>query len=112
MVDHLRQILAQTIQELVARQAALRGELVDLVGAQRIGEIARRDLLVLSSADPGTGLLAMPGVLQLLEQVIQPARQHRACCGAAKQAAERPLEHITKAATAAKSTTRAAAARD
>jgi hypothetical protein len=33
VVDHLRQILAEAVEQVVARHAALRGELVDLIGA-------------------------------------------------------------------------------
>src|SRR6478609_6372551 len=37
MVDRVRQILAQSPQQFVARQSALGGEMLDLVGAERVG---------------------------------------------------------------------------
>src|SRR5258708_11246003 len=52
VVDHLRQILAEAVEQVVARHAALRCELVDLIGAQGAVEIAGRDRLVRAFADP------------------------------------------------------------
>ena len=52
MVDHLRQILAEAVEQFVARHPALCRELVDLIGAERACEIAGRDRLVLAFADP------------------------------------------------------------
>ncbi len=63
----------------------------DLVGAERAGEIARRNRLVRALADPGIGGVAMAALLQLLEQVAEPARDHAAGRGAAEQAAQRPF---------------------
>jgi hypothetical protein len=42
MVDHLGQLLAETREQFVLRQAGLRYQAVDLIGAQRTGKIARR----------------------------------------------------------------------
>src|SRR5690349_17305301 len=36
MIDHLRQILAEALQQLVARHAALRRDLIELVSAERL----------------------------------------------------------------------------
>ena len=55
MIDDVGQILAEALQQFVARQAALRRQRFDLVGAERAGEIAGRDLLVGAVADPGIG---------------------------------------------------------
>src|ERR1700732_3937080 len=52
MIDHLRQIAAEAVEQFVGRQAALRGQRIDLVGAQRLGEIAGGNRLVLALADP------------------------------------------------------------
>jgi hypothetical protein len=52
VVDHTRQILAEILQQLVTRHAALRRELFELIGAKRLGEIAGRNLLVRTAADP------------------------------------------------------------
>src|SRR5487761_2790619 len=46
MIDHLGQMLAEAIEQFVARQAALRHQAVDLIGAERAGEIAGRNRLV------------------------------------------------------------------
>ena len=46
MIDHVGQILAEALEQFVARQAALRRTAIDLVGAERVGEIAGRNLLV------------------------------------------------------------------
>src|SRR4029077_5364808 len=52
MIDHVGQILAEAFQQIIARQSALRRQLLDLVDAERAGEVARRDLLVGTVADP------------------------------------------------------------
>src|SRR5664279_5799095 len=52
MVDDIGQILAETVEQVVARQPALRGERVDLVGAERIGEIAGGNRFVGARAYP------------------------------------------------------------
>ena len=52
MIDHVGQILAEAFQQVIARQPALRRQRFDLVGAERAGEIAGRDLLVGAVADP------------------------------------------------------------
>src|SRR5882757_1235151 len=52
MIDHVGQILAEAFQQFVARQAGLRCDGIDLVGAERVGEIAGRNRLVLALADP------------------------------------------------------------
>src|SRR3984885_13067205 len=52
VVDDIGQLLAQPREQFVARQAALRHQAVDLIGAERAGEIAGRDLLVGAVADP------------------------------------------------------------
>ena len=45
-------IVVGFIAGIIARQAGLRSDGIDLVGAERAGEIARRDRLVLALADP------------------------------------------------------------
>ena len=78
MVDHFRQMLAQARQQLVAGQAGLRHQAVDLVGAKRVGEIVRRDLLVRAGAHPGTGGFAMAVLLKLFQEVAKAAADHAA----------------------------------
>src|SRR5580704_11119653 len=116
MVDHLGQMLAEAIQQVLARQAALRHQAVDLVGAKRVGEIARRDLLVRAWAHPRIGRLAVAVLLEMLEQVAQSAADNAACRATGKHAAEAALENgaktaktSTKAAAAKTATTKAAA---
>src|SRR2546421_9513802 len=109
MIDHLRQILAEAIEQLVARQSALRGQRIDLVGAERVGEIARCDRLVLAGPDPRIGFVALAALLQLLEHVAEPAADHAAGRTAREQAAKRTLQYVAK--TTAKTTTETAAAR-
>ena len=66
MIDDVGQILAEAVQQFVAGQPALGGERRDLVGAERVGEVAGRDLLVGPVADPGVGLIAKPLLLELV----------------------------------------------
>jgi hypothetical protein len=47
----VRRQMVKTIKQFLARQAALRHQTVDLIGAERAGEITRRYLLVRSRAN-------------------------------------------------------------
>src|SRR5262245_10615568 len=98
MVDHLRQILAKTGEQLIARQTALGGQALDLIGAERVGEIAGRDRLVLALADPGIRGLAVAPLLELVEEIAEPAAEHGAGRAAREQAAEAALQQIAEAA--------------
>src|SRR4051794_35244669 len=102
MIDHLRQILAETREQLVTRQAALGGQALDLVGAERIGEIAWCDRLVLALADPGIGSVAMTALLELVEEIAEPAAEHGAGRAAREQAAKAALQQVTEAAASAR----------
>src|SRR6202041_2975969 len=93
-------MLAEAVQQFVARHAALRHQAVDLIGAERIGEIAGRDLLVRPGADPGIDGVAMAALLELLEQVAKTATDDAAGSAARKQATQPALENITKTACA------------
>src|SRR5262245_38498255 len=66
LVDQLRQVLAQAIEQLIARKSGLLGERADGVGAERRGEIVGCDLFVLAAADPGLRSAALTGALQIL----------------------------------------------
>src|ERR1700722_20246512 len=105
MVDHTGQMLAETVEQFVARQAALRHQTVGLIAAERTGEIARRDMLVGAGAHPGIGGVAMAALLELLEQVAEPAADHAAGGTAREQAAQPTLEEIAKTTTAANTST-------
>src|SRR5262252_6807864 len=72
LIDDPRQVLAQTLKQLVARQAGMFHQRVDLVGAECVGQIARSDCLVGSAADPRIGLFVEARLLKLLEQVFKP----------------------------------------
>src|ERR1700722_3195000 len=112
MVDHLGQMLAEAAQQVLARQAALRHQAVDLVGAKRVCEITRRDLLVRPRAHPRIGGFAVAVLLELLEQVAQSAADNAACRTSGEHAAEATLEDVaktTKTSTTKTSTTKAAA---
>src|SRR5262249_40830905 len=123
-VNQLRQLLAQALEQVVARQAGLRRQRVDLVRAERVPEIVRVDVLVLAGTDPGLGDVAVAGVLQLLEDIVEATGEHaaggratenaakpaledvaevsasRTACRTARLRAERPPEQITEAAKA------------
>src|ERR1700722_12786376 len=101
MVDHLGQMLAEAVQQVLARQAALRHQAVDLVGTKRVGEIAGGDLLVWSRAHPRIGGFAVAVLLELLEQVAQSAADDAAGRAARKQAAKPALENVAKTTTEA-----------
>src|SRR5580704_15935259 len=94
-------MLAETVEQFVARQAALRHQTADLVGAERTGEIAGCDLLVGAGAHPRIGGVAMAALLELLEQVAEPAADHAAGSAAREQAAQPTLEEVAKTAAVA-----------
>src|SRR3954470_24241698 len=94
MIDDVGQILAEALQQILARQAALGGQMFNLVGTQRIGEIAGRDLLVGTVADPGVGLIAKPLLLELIQEVAKPAAQDAAGRSTREQSAQSALEQV------------------
>src|SRR5271154_823998 len=110
MVDGLRQVLAQTVQQILTRQAALRHQTLDLICAKRAGEIARRDLLVRSRAHPRIGSFAMTALLELLEQVAQSAAKDAARCASGEHAAQPTFENVAKASKTSTKTSTAHAA--
>ncbi|MBR0955200.1 hypothetical protein JQ591_32590 [Bradyrhizobium canariense] len=78
------------------------GQALDLVGAERVGEIARCDRLVLALADPSVRGLAVAALLELVEQIAETAAEHAAGCATREQAAKATLEQVTEAAASAK----------
>src|SRR3954451_21770747 len=102
MIDHLRKILAEAQEELVTRQAALGGEALDLVGAERIGEIAWCDRLVIALAAPGIGSVAMTALLELVEEIAEAAAEHGGGRAAREQAAKAALQQVTEPAASAR----------
>src|SRR5262249_11582106 len=101
MIDYAGKILAETVEEIVTRQAGLCGDGIDLIGAQGTREIAGRNWLVLALADPRIGGIALAALLQLLHEVAEAAGKNAAGRTAGKQAAEAALEHIAQAAAIA-----------
>src|SRR5690348_7883569 len=101
VVDHLRQILAEAVEQFVARQAALGGQTLDLVGAEGARKVAGRDRLVLALADPGICSVAVAALLELVEEVAEAAAQHGSGRAAREQATEPALEQIAETAAAA-----------
>ena len=69
----------------------MRHERVDLIAAQRLGQIVGRDRLVRPGVDPGFGDVAVTALLELLEQVVEAARQDAAGSAAGEQAAQAAL---------------------
>src|SRR4051794_22859112 len=104
MIDDVGQILAEAVQQFVARHAALRRQRVDLIGAERAGEIAGGDLLVRTIADPGTRGVAVALLLELVQEVAEAAAEHAARRATCEQAAQSALENIAE--TSAAHTTR------
>src|SRR5215213_7998369 len=102
MIDDVGQMLAETLQQFVAGEAALGGELLDLVGAERVGEIAGRNLLVGTVAHPGVGLVAQPLLLELIQEVAKAAAQNASRSAARKQSAQAALQHVAKSTAAGK----------
>ncbi len=88
MIDRVGQILAQAFEQVIARQSALRRQRVDLVGAERIGKIAGRDLFVRTVADPGIGRVALTLLLELVQEIAEAAADHAAGRTARKQSAQ------------------------
>src|SRR4051794_35155447 len=97
-------MLAQAIEQFIARQSRLRCQRVDLVGAERAPEIVRGNLLVRPRAHPGIGGIAVAAVLKLLEQVAKAAADHAARGAACEQAAEPALEQVAEPAATQHST--------
>src|SRR3954454_1866714 len=97
MIDDLRQMPAQSGEQVVARQSALGGKRLKLIGAQGAAEIVGRYLFVGPVADPGIGGVALAVLLELPEQVAQPAAEHASRRAAGEQSAESALEQIADA---------------
>src|SRR5260370_22838782 len=99
MIDHIRQMPAEAREQFVARQAALRRNGIDLIGAQGAGKVVRRNLLVRSRTHPRIGDLALAILLELPEQIAEPAADHASRGAACEQAAQSALEQIAKTST-------------
>src|SRR5450631_27428 len=96
MIDDVGQVLAEATQQFVARQPALRRQIVDLIGAERLGEIAGRNRFVRARAHPCIGGLALAVLLELLEQIAEPAADHASGRAAREQTAQSALQQIAK----------------
>ena len=98
LVDHLRQLLAHAVEQVVARHAEPPRHRVDVVATDRARQVAGRNLPVRPAADPGVGDVAQAVVLELLEQAAEPAAENAAGRRAAEQAAETALQQIAQPA--------------
>src|SRR5205814_1433268 len=109
LVDRAWQFAAEPRQQLLARQAGVLRQRVDVVAADRLRQVAFGNVLVRSGADPRVGGLTLTVVLELLEQAAEAAAQHAAGRAAGEQTAQSALEQIAKTAAASKSATTAVA---
>ena len=95
MVDHAGQILAQPIQQFLARQAGLMRHRVDLIDAHGLTEIAGRDLCS-GPCRPMIRGFPLAALLQLLQQVAEPSRDHAARSAAGEHAAKAALQQVAE----------------
>src|SRR5436190_12978200 len=108
LVDRAGQFAAQSRQQFVARQTGVLRQRIDVIGADRLRQVAFGNVLVRSGADPRVGDLGLAVVLELLEQAAEAAAQHAAGRAAGEQTAEPALEQTAK--ITAKTTTKTATA--
>src|SRR5258708_30821480 len=71
LIDQVRQLLAQTRQEVLSPQAGLLGQRVERIVTERIRQVVGCNLLVWTSADPGLGRFALPARLELLDELVE-----------------------------------------
>ena len=95
-VDHARQMGAEPGEQLAALHAAVPGQLVQRIGPERARDIGLRDRLVRAASDPGIDDVALAALLQLLEQIAEPAIEDGAGSSAAENASQRAFEQITQ----------------
>src|SRR5262249_12031988 len=76
LIDQIGQVLAQALEQVVARHPGLRGQRIDGVGAERLGQIVRLDLLVGAFADPGLRCTALAAVLEIPDEVAEATVEH------------------------------------
>src|SRR4249919_2502365 len=98
LVDRTGQFAAQSRQQFVARQTGVLRQRIDVIGADRLRQVAFGNVLVRSGADPRFGDLALAVVLKLLEQAAEAAAQHAAGRAAGEQTAQPALEQTAKIA--------------
>src|SRR4029079_5633724 len=102
------QFAAQPGQQLVARQAGVTAEFVDILAADRLRQIAFRNVLVRSLADPGVCSLALAVLLKLVEQTTKSAAEDAAGRASREQPAEAALQQSAKSAAARRAKSAAA----
>ena len=68
MIDHVRQMLAQSIDQFCLRHSSLLRQHLNLIFAQHLRQNVWRNLFIRPLADPGVGNLALTFLLELFEQ--------------------------------------------
>ncbi len=107
MVDHLRQILAETGEQFVARQPALGGQALDLVGAERAWRGRRARSPCSRPCRPREFAVSpWPPCCNWLRRSPSPPLSTAAGRATREQAAEAALEQVTETAATAKPTAR------
>src|SRR5262245_452653 len=111
LIDELRQISRQALEQLVVAHAGLPGERIELFTPEGFFQIGRRYLLVRPAVDPGLGRSSLPAVRQIVDQTAKTAAQHAACSSTAKERSQQPAGQRSAAAwpRVARSTTEQAA---
>src|SRR5450759_2257622 len=99
MVDHIGQMLAETRQQFVTRQAGLRRQRVDLIDAQGARKIFWRNLPVRPLAHPRVGGFAVAALLELLKKFAKPVAENASRGTACEQSTQSTLEQIAKTTT-------------
>ena len=94
-IDGLRQFRAQSLHKLVPRHADLAGECIECFAARGLFNIARRDWLVRSMADPRLRRTAKAILLEALEQFVQPAADDVSGGAAGKRSSQSALKPRT-----------------
>lgn len=94
MIDHVRQMLAQSIDQFCLRHSSLLRQHLNLIFAQHLRQNVWRNLFIRPLADPGVGNLALTFLLELFEQIIQTTAQHTPGTAAREQAARSTFEQI------------------
>src|SRR5262245_27541995 len=98
LVDKAREMLAQPGEQICVIHPGLLRQLVERVGSERAREIALRDRLVRAGADPCTRDVALATLLELLEQTVESAVEHRSGGGTAENSAQCATEQVAEVA--------------
>ena len=87
-------MIAQAREQFVTAYAGVLGKRLDRVASERVFEVARRNVLILTGTDPGFGNVAVATLLKLFHQVAETAGEHAAGGGAAEKTSQPAAQHI------------------